>query len=73
MAGLQAGTVEAFCLDSAVGSWGAAVTDALEGVTGKTKAMVQAGQQRVLERWLSMPGQRSQQTFRAPAVGQRKG
>jgi len=73
LVGLAPDSVEAYCLDSAVGSWGNAVTEALEAVEGKTRAMVQAGQQRVLERWLSAPDKPSLQTFRAPTVGARKG
>lgn len=71
--GLAAGTVEAWSLDSAVGAWGRAVTEALESVTGKKPEMVRAGQERVLAKWLTAPGRPSMQQFRTPTVGEKKG
>lgn len=53
----------AYCLDSAVYTFGRSLEAELESVDGKNKGEIKRKQERVLTKWLDMP-----QKFRNPGV-----
>lgn len=50
--GLEPRSLEAYCLDEAVATFGNALSAELEGVEGKTAAAIEARRNQILEQWL---------------------
>lgn len=53
LAGLEPRSPEAWCLDQAVSIFGNALSDELDSVEGKNKAVVRAQRQHILDKWLT--------------------